>query len=233
MPVSFSLRRVFIGDLKRKNLKLNDNFLGYGGLSLSIEGPSKAEIQCKDNEDGTLKISYKPTEPGYYIVNLKFADHHVEGSPFTVKVTGEGSNRQREKIEKHREAVPITEVGSQCKLTFKMPGMRNMKNYKPMKQNTSNIFRLFLGITNLDLMASVASPAGITEDAEIHEVEDGLYAVHFVPKELGVHTVSVKYKDIHIPGRYPKTVTPSQTSMQILTWRISRFAIPIHRRSIT
>lgn len=59
---------------------------GYGGLSLSIEGPSKAEIQCKDNEDGTLNISYKPTEPGYYIVNLKFADHHVEGSPFTVKV---------------------------------------------------------------------------------------------------------------------------------------------------
>lgn len=60
--------------------------LGYGGLSLSIEGPSKAEITCKDNEDGTLKIAYKPTEPGYYIVNLKFADHHVEGSPFTVKV---------------------------------------------------------------------------------------------------------------------------------------------------
>lgn len=60
--------------------------VGYGGLSLSIEGPSKAEIQCADNEDGTLNISYKPTEPGYYIVNLKFADHHVEGSPFTAKV---------------------------------------------------------------------------------------------------------------------------------------------------
>lgn len=59
---------------------------GFGGLSLSIEGPSKAEIQCTDKEDGTLNISYKPTEPGYYIVNLKFADHHVEGSPFTVKV---------------------------------------------------------------------------------------------------------------------------------------------------
>mgnify|MGYP005983954645 FL=1 len=59
---------------------------GFGGLSLSIEGPSKAEIQCNDNTDGTLNISYKPTEPGYYIVNLKFADHHVNGSPFTVKV---------------------------------------------------------------------------------------------------------------------------------------------------
>ncbi|XP_025412899.1 filamin-A isoform X2 [Sipha flava] len=150
---------------------------GYGGLSLSIEGPSKAEIQCKDNEDGTLNISYRPTEPGYYIVNLKFADHHVDGSPFTVKVTGEGSNCQREKIERKREAVPLTEVGSNCKLTFKMPG-----------------------VLPYDLSATVTSPGSITEDAEINEIEDGLYAVHFVPKELGVHTVSVRYNEVHIPG---------------------------------
>ncbi|XP_055906885.1 filamin-A isoform X2 [Eupeodes corollae] len=150
---------------------------GYGGLSLSIEGPSKAEIQCTDQDDGTLSISYKPTEPGYYIVNLKFADHHVEGSPFTVKVTGEGSNRKREKIQRERDAVPLTEIGSQCKLTFKMPG-----------------------ITSFDLAACVTSPSNVTEDAEIQEVEDGLYSVHFVPKELGIHTVSVRYKEMHIPG---------------------------------
>ncbi|XP_037819334.1 filamin-A isoform X5 [Lucilia sericata] len=150
---------------------------GYGGLSVSIEGPSKAEIQCTDKDDGTLNISYKPTEPGYYIVNLKFADHHVEGSPFTVKVSGEGSNRKREKIQRERDAVPVTEIGSQCKLTFKMPG-----------------------ITSFDLAARVTSPSNVTEDAEIQEVEDGLYSVHFVPKELGVHTVSVRYKEMHIPG---------------------------------
>lgn len=150
---------------------------GYGGLSLSIEGPSKAEIVCNDKEDGTLNISYKPTEPGYYIVNLKFADHHVEGSPYTVKVSGDGTNRKREKIQRQREAVPVTEVGSKCKLTFKMPG-----------------------ITSFDLSATVTSPGGVTEDAEVQEIEDGLYSVFFVPKELGIHTVSVRYKDMHIPG---------------------------------
>ena len=30
---------------------------------------------------------------------------------------------QREKIKHVREAVPVTEVGSQCRLTFKMPGI--------------------------------------------------------------------------------------------------------------
>ncbi|XP_067618137.1 filamin-A isoform X2 [Eurosta solidaginis] len=163
---------------------------GYGGLSVSIEGPSKAEIQCTDKDDGTLNISYKPTEPGYYIVNLKFADHHVEGSPFTVKVTGEGSNRKREKIQRERDAVPVTEIGSKCKLTFKMPG-----------------------ITSFDLMACVTSPSNVTEDAEIQEVEDGLYSVHFVPKELGVHTVSVRYKEMHIPGSpFQFTVGPLRDS---------------------
>ncbi|XP_028171577.1 filamin-A isoform X3 [Ostrinia nubilalis] len=163
---------------------------GYGGLSLSIEGPSKAEIQCADSKDGVLSISYKPTEPGYYIVNLKFADHHVEGSPFTVKVTGEGSNRQREKIQRQRDPAPLTEVGTNCKLTFKMPG-----------------------ITSFDLAATVTSPGGVSEDAEIQEVEDGLYSVHFVPKELGVHTVSVKYREIHIPGSpFQFTVGPLRDS---------------------
>ena len=55
---------------------------GYGGLSLSIEGPSKADIECHDNEDGSCKVTYKPTEPGNYIVNVKFADEHVPGTCF-------------------------------------------------------------------------------------------------------------------------------------------------------
>ena len=57
-------------------------FLGYGGLSLSIEGPSKADIECQDNEDGSCRVTYKPTEPGNYVVNVKFADEHVPGLLF-------------------------------------------------------------------------------------------------------------------------------------------------------
>nr|XP_042902335.1 filamin-A isoform X2 [Parasteatoda tepidariorum] len=150
---------------------------GFGGLSLSVEGPSKAEINCKDNENGTLTVGYKPTEPGYYIVNLKFADHHVPGSPFTVKVLGEGSNIQREFIKKQRESAPVVDVGNECKLTFRLPG--------------SSAF---------DMSAKVTSPSGVTEDASIADCDECSYNVHFVPKETGVHTVSVRCKDLHIPG---------------------------------
>jgi len=52
---------------------------GYGGLSLSVEGPSKADITCKDKPDGTCGVTYKPTQPGTYVIAIKFADEHVPG----------------------------------------------------------------------------------------------------------------------------------------------------------
>lgn len=107
-------------------------------------------------------------------------------------MTGEGTNRQTERIKRQREAVPLTEVGSQCRLTFKLPG-----------------------ISPFDLGATVTSPGGVTEAAEIGEVEDGLYGVNFVPKELGVHTVSVKYQEMHIPGS-PFQFTVSSFAYQSL-----------------
>lgn len=62
-------------------------FLVLGGLSLAIEGPSKTEIKCVDNGDGTCTVGYVPTAPGEYNVSVKFADSHIAGSPFTAKIS--------------------------------------------------------------------------------------------------------------------------------------------------
>lgn len=75
----------------------------------------------------------------------------------------------------------------------------------------------------------MTSPGGVTEAAEINEVEDGLYAVHFVPKELGVHTVSVKYKDIHIPG---ENSSPKQFGSFLTTLILFRITIPVYSGTI-
>uniref|UniRef100_A0A672LH02 Filamin B n=1 Tax=Sinocyclocheilus grahami TaxID=75366 RepID=A0A672LH02_SINGR len=92
---------------------------GYGGLALAIEGPSKVDIQTEDMEDGTCGISYCPTEPGTYIVSIRFAEEHVPGSPFSVKVTGEG--RVRESITRRQKAASVASVGSVCDLNLKIP----------------------------------------------------------------------------------------------------------------
>ena len=64
--------------------------LSPGGLSLAIEGPSKAEISCTDNQDGTCSVSYLPVLPGDYSILVKYNEQHIPGSPFTARVTGRG-----------------------------------------------------------------------------------------------------------------------------------------------
>lgn len=68
--------------LNEKNTKAAIGFpllVGYGGLALSVEGPSKVDINCEDVEDGTCRVTYRPTEPGSYTVNIKFAEKHIPG----------------------------------------------------------------------------------------------------------------------------------------------------------
>ena len=172
---------------------------GFGGLGVSIEGPSKADIQYQDKGLGNLVVTYNPTEPGFYIINIKFADHHVPGSPYTVKVTGAGSNIQRENRKLETEAAPIADVGSKCKLckwriTIILIIILNV------------IFIIIIlafkypGTCAYDMSAKVSSPSGEVDDAEITDSDDCLYAVVFLPKEVGIHSVSVRHKDIHIPG---------------------------------
>ncbi|XP_023655301.1 filamin-B isoform X1 [Paramormyrops kingsleyae] len=148
---------------------------GYGGLALAIEGPSKVDIQTEDLEDGTCEVSYCPTEPGAYLVSIRFAEEHIPGSPFTMKVTGEG--RIRESISRRQRAASVASVGSVCDLNLKIPE-----------------------IDVHDVSAQVTSPSGSTEPADIVAVGNNTYCVRFVPREMGVHTVIVKYRGQHVPG---------------------------------
>uniref|UniRef100_A0A8P4GRJ8 Calponin-homology (CH) domain-containing protein n=1 Tax=Dicentrarchus labrax TaxID=13489 RepID=A0A8P4GRJ8_DICLA len=149
---------------------------GYGGLALSVEGPSKVDINCEDMEDGTCRVTYCPTEPGSYTVNIKFAEKHIPGSPFTVKVTGEG--RMKESITRKRQASSIASVGSTCGLNLKIPVESGSQA----------------------MTAQVTSPSGKTADADIVDGGSSTYSVRFIPQEMGPHTVNVKYRGQHVPG---------------------------------
>lgn len=70
------------------NFIISTKGAGAGGLSLAVEGPSKAEISCHDNKDGTVSVSYLPTAPGEYKISVKFGDKHIKGSPYVAKITG-------------------------------------------------------------------------------------------------------------------------------------------------
>uniref|UniRef100_G3NI02 Filamin B n=1 Tax=Gasterosteus aculeatus TaxID=69293 RepID=G3NI02_GASAC len=222
---------------------------GYGGLALSIEGPSKVDIQTEDVEDGTCRVTYCPTEPGNYIVSIRFAEEHVPGSPFTVRVTGEG--RIRESVTRRQKAASVSSVGSVCDLSLKIPAgswfllvlSRQLLSRASFRSCCSlrwsgrpvgrrlcsaavagdrslspGRVRLVSGLSGVvlaggsraargvwvveaqEVTAEVTSPSGARQPAELVAAGNDTYCVRFVPTEMGVHSVSVRYRGAHVPG---------------------------------
>ena len=59
---------------------------GHGSLAISVEGPSKAEVDFNDRKDGSCHVSYVVEEPGEYSVGIRFNDTHIPGSPYKVQI---------------------------------------------------------------------------------------------------------------------------------------------------
>lgn len=64
---------------------------GSGALAVTVEGPSKVKLECKETEEG-YEFTYKPTAPGDYLISIRYAGSYVAGSPFKAKITGQLSN---------------------------------------------------------------------------------------------------------------------------------------------
>ncbi|KAG4066355.1 hypothetical protein HA402_000579 [Bradysia odoriphaga] len=78
---------------------------GAGGMSLAVDGPSKAEISFSDNKDGTVTATYLPTAPGDYKVSVRYGDKNIKGSPFLAKITGDGKKRNQVSVPSCTEMV--------------------------------------------------------------------------------------------------------------------------------
>lgn len=63
---------------------------GSGALSVTVEGPSKVKLECREVEDG-YEFSYTPTAPGDYFITIKYAGTNIAGSPFKARVEGKQS----------------------------------------------------------------------------------------------------------------------------------------------
>lgn len=60
---------------------------GSGALSVTVEGPSKVKLECREVEDG-YEFSYTPTAPGDYFITIKYAGTNIAGSPYKARVEG-------------------------------------------------------------------------------------------------------------------------------------------------
>ncbi|EGT48588.1 hypothetical protein CAEBREN_07537 [Caenorhabditis brenneri] len=163
--------------LQANELLVDTSKAGYGGLSVSVQGPSKAELTCKEVKSGLIKVLYTPTEPGVYAIAIKFADHHVKDSPLTVQCTGKSAGRVIQTIQKGVDQHGI------C-----------------LPDQESLLFLKLLNTSPMDITARLMDPKGHTDDIEMRDLGQQYYQLRFTPKLEGIHTLSVMYKDAHVNG---------------------------------
>lgn len=71
---------------QRESFTVCASGVGVGELSVTIDGPSRAQVVIRDEAEGNCKVEYEVTEPGLYEIDVKFNDAHIAQSPFRVKI---------------------------------------------------------------------------------------------------------------------------------------------------
>ncbi|VDP48626.1 unnamed protein product [Schistosoma margrebowiei] len=69
---------------ERNRFFVNTAQAGNGALSVTVDGPSKVQLNCTERSDG-YDFTYLPLSPGEYLISIKYGDsQHIIGSPYKV-----------------------------------------------------------------------------------------------------------------------------------------------------
>ncbi|KAE8281128.1 Filamin-C [Larimichthys crocea] len=146
---------------------------GTGGLGLTVEGPCEAKIECQDNGDGSCSVSYLPTEPGEYAINILFADQHIPGSPFKAMVQS---------------------VFDPSKVTASGPGLERGK------VNEDGSFTVDCSKAGeAELTIEIISDSGAKAEVHVQNNSDGTYSITYIPQYHGMYTITIKYGGHAVP----------------------------------
>uniref|UniRef100_A0A4W5JN90 Filamin C n=1 Tax=Hucho hucho TaxID=62062 RepID=A0A4W5JN90_9TELE len=152
---------------------------GTGGLGLTVEGPCEAKIECQDNGDGSCSVSYLPTEPGEYAINILFAEQHIPGSPFKAMVQS---------------------VFDPSKVTASGPGLERGK------VNEAGSFVVDCSKAGeAELTIEIISDSGSKAEVHVQNNSDGTYSITYIPQFHGMYTITIKYGGHAVP-KFPARV---------------------------
>uniref|UniRef100_A0AC35U6T8 Calponin-homology (CH) domain-containing protein n=1 Tax=Rhabditophanes sp. KR3021 TaxID=114890 RepID=A0AC35U6T8_9BILA len=164
--------------MKENNFVIDTRNAGYGGISLSLVGPSKSQIVCKENKNSIMTFGYTPNEPGVYVLTAKFADNQIPGSPYSINCTGESLGQIRSTLSETVDACPIVYERTKTSLILAVA------NANPM-----------------EVTAKLMHPNGKSEDITVRQLRDShLYQIFFEVPTEGMYAISVFYKENHLRG---------------------------------
>ena len=171
---------------------------GQGDLAIAVRGPkgplTDSEIKCETVKEDKYQVTYTPPIPGQYSVEVTFADLHINGSPFRVRVGADKSN------------------ASKC--SAKGPGVEG----KGLVVGKETWFRVSTkGAGKGELSTNVRGPHGELPTKSVPK-EPGVVEYKYTPSEIGEHVVTIKFGGDQIPGsRFRVQVEPPTDASKCVT----------------
>lgn len=170
---------------------------GYGGLSIAVDGPSKAEIRYADQHDGSVKVVYTPHVPGEYKLTVRYNGYNVKGSPYTIRIRGDESPRDHcssvispswKSNDPHsRYGGGITKVRVSGRGLYS--GVRNVQNEIKIDVRDAGTGRLHW---------SIEGPGNV--ESKNRGLEDGVYRLYYRPETAGEYKIKIMYNDVEVLG---------------------------------
>ena len=184
-------------------------------LAFSIEGPSQAKIECKDNGDGSALTSYLPTAPGEYLIHILDNNFDIPNSPYVaqilprtdynpelVKVNGKGVQPQGVAVKcPVKFQVDNTEAG--CAPTeILVMNCQNQKNIpvKCEKRRRSSADLTGQKKTTLESQTKKSKTMTTIKQDSIEKKEGDIIDCVYTADELGKHVVQVNFGGVSVPN---------------------------------
>lgn len=177
---------------------------GEGALGLQIEGPCEAQVDVKDNQNGTATVRYNPVEPGPYNISILFADCPIPGSTFVpvfdsptdaskVKAYGPGLKKDGVKVGDAGDfTIDAREAGAGAvDVAIDGPYWRG-RSPTPVSPGISPA----PGPTR---SGSLRRPKSAVAKPQISSNNDNTYSVQYNPRKVGKYNVNVFFADNSIP----------------------------------
>ncbi|CAF0854304.1 unnamed protein product [Didymodactylos carnosus] len=194
---------------------------GAGALAVTVDGPSKVQLDCKEVSEG-YRVTFTPTAPGDYLITIKFAGINIGGSPFKNTVTGIGmtshtsgglstssSYSQRQQNISNIIFETVERSLSSSHLSSMQRSMQSDAGKVRVKgQGLQRAFRNEKASFTVDtrdagsamLMVGVYGPKYPCEEVFIKHMGNNQYNVSYTVREKGEYMLIVKWGDQHIPG---------------------------------
>ncbi|CAH1731357.1 unnamed protein product [Aphis gossypii] len=188
-----------------------------GSLGFSIEGPSKAKIDCQDNGDGSADVRYYPMAPGEYAVHILCDNEDIPKSPYMAnvvpstdfypdKVNCYGSGLQPNGVIQGKPAefvvdtkkagVAPLDVKSVIQYFFKFDLGVFLGSPTDFSVDSRAVAKYGQGVVT----CTVTNPSGSRTETFITPQSDGTYKISYTPFEEGPHTIDIYYDGVPIVG---------------------------------